>query len=139
MQIVRDLMQREVLTLPAAMPFTEAMHLIGVAGVHGAPVLDDKGAVIGVLSAMDLLRATEQAYDDERDDGEGSDPLAQLRSSTAQRLANPDPTWVSPDASIAEVARVMRETGCHRVLVGADGRLEGIVTAFDLLGAVSNA
>ena len=137
MQIVRDLMQRNVLTIPATMPFTEIIHLIVVAGVHGAPVLDDQGLVVGVISAMDLLRATEQAYDDDRDDGEGCDPVAELRASTAITLASPEPTWVSPETPLGEVARLMRDTGTHRVLVGSQRRLEGIVTAFDLLRAVS--
>ena len=33
----------------------------------------------------------------------------------------------------------MQETGSHRALVGSDGRLEGIVTAFDLLRLVPTA
>jgi CBS domain-containing protein len=136
MQTARDLMQRDVLTIPAAMPFTEIVHLVVVAEVHGAPVIDETGAVVGVISAMDLLRATEQAYDDERDEGEGADPLEHLRSSTASRLASPEPTWVAPDTPAADIARLMRETGAHRVLVGAAGRLEGILTAFDLLRLV---
>jgi CBS domain-containing protein len=136
MQIVRDLMERNVLTIPATMPFTEIVHLIVVAGVHGAPVIDDQGTVVGVISAMDLLRATEQAFDDERDEGEGSDPLAQLRSTTAIKLASPEPTWTSPETPAGELARLMRDGGIHRVLVGSQGRLDGIVTAFDLLRVV---
>lgn len=132
MPIVRDVMQRDVLTIPAAMPFAEILRVMVVAAVHGAPVIDENGKVVGMLSAMDLLRATEQAYDDERDEGEGADPLAQLRQATARQLASPEPAWVRPDAPLADVARLMKDTGSHRVLVGADGRLDGIVTAFDL-------
>ena len=48
------------------------------------------------------------------------------------------PIWVSPDCAICEVARLMRAEGIHRVLVGHDRRLAGILTAFDLLQAVSS-
>jgi CBS domain-containing protein len=136
MMNARDLMERNALTIPAAMPFTEIVHLLVVAGIHGAPVVDDGGAIVGVISAMDLLRATDQANDDEQDEGEGSDPLADLASATARDLASPEPVWVSPDMPAVEVARLMREEGLHRVLVGSDGRLQGIVTPFDLLRAV---
>ena len=139
MQLARDVMQREVLTIPAAMPFVEVVRLIVVAGIHGAPVVDDRGAVIGVISAMDLLRAIEEAYDDERDEGEGADPLEQLRSTCAGKLASPEATWVTPETSAGELARVMHEAGTHRVLVGSDGRLDGVVTAFDLLRLVPSA
>lgn len=137
MQIVSDLMKRDVLTIPATMPFIEIVHLIVVAGIHGAPVVDDQGAIVGVISAMDLLRATHQAYDDERDEGEGADPVDRLQSSTAVELASPEPVWVLPETPAAEVARLMRDSGIHRVLVGSQGRLHGIVTAFDLLRAVA--
>lgn len=136
MQIVRDLMERNVLTIPASMPFDEIVRLVVVAGIHGAPVIDEKGAVVGLISVMDLLRASDQAHDDDQDEGEGSDPGAELSSATAIELASPEPTWVSPDTPAGEVARLMRDAGIHRVLVGTRGRLEGIVTAFDLLRAV---
>jgi CBS domain-containing protein len=142
MPTARDLMERNALTVPASMPYPEIVRLLVVAGVHGAPVVDEHGAIVGVISVMDLLRAGDQAHDDDRDegeDGEDGDPTDQLLSTTAMQLASPDPTWVSGDASAAEVARLMRDEGIHRVLVGTDGRLEGIVTPFDLLRVVGES
>jgi len=136
MQLARDLMERNVLTIPANMAFADIVRLIVVAGIHGAPVIDEKGDIVGLISVMDLLRASDQAHDDEHDEGEGSAPGAQLGSATAMELATPESTWVSPETPAGEVARLMRDSGIHRVLVGTRGRLEGIVTAFDLLRAV---
>ena len=136
MPTARDLMERNALTIPATMRFTEVVRLLVVTGIHGAPVVDEHGAILGVISAMDLLRATDQTFDDERDEGEGADPVAQLLDATALELATPEPTWVTPETPAADVARLMREGGTHRVLVGRDGQLEGIVTSFDLLRAV---
>jgi CBS domain-containing protein len=130
-------MERNTLTIPSTMPFPEIVRLLVVAGIHGAPVVDEQGAIIGMVSAMDLLRASDQAHDDERDEGEGNDPLEQLSIATALELASPEPIWVAPEAPAGDVARLMHREGIHRVLVGADGRLEGILTAFDLLRAVS--
>jgi CBS domain-containing protein len=129
-------MQRNVLTIPASTPFSEIVRLLVVAGIHGAPVLDEHGAVVGLISVMDLLRASDQSHDDEQDDGEGATPGTQLCSATARELASPELTWVSPETPAGEVARVMRDEGIHRVLVGSPGSLDGIVTAFDLLRAV---
>lgn len=136
MQTARDLMQRNALIVPASMPFAEIVHLFVMTGIHGAPVIDGNGAVVGTISALDLLRETDQALDDERDEGEGSDPVNQLQTTTAAELASPEATWVSPDTPIGQVARTMREEGIQRVLVGTDGRLEGILTPNDLLAAV---
>src|SRR5688572_27885540 len=136
MQTARDLMQRNALTIPASMPFAEIVHLFVMTGIHGAPVVDGNGAVVGTISALDLLRETDQALDDERDEGEGSDPVNQLQTATAAELATPEAIWVSPDTPVGQVARTMREERIQRVLVGTDGRLEGILTPNDLLAAV---
>ncbi|MFB6205094.1 MAG: CBS domain-containing protein [Haloglomus sp.] len=45
---------------------------------------------------------------------------------------------VTSDASLAEVARLVRETGHNRVPVVDDGRLAGIVTVTDVVRALAN-
>lgn len=55
-----DLMTRNVIQLPAEMPLREAAHLLRQAQVSGAPVVDQQGRCVGVLSAADFLRWAEQ-------------------------------------------------------------------------------
>ncbi len=132
--IARDLMEPNVLTIPADMRFRDVQHLLVEAGCLGAPVVDERGVVVGVVSAMDLLRAADQAYDEDLDPEEQDEPG--LGEVTAADLANPEPTWVAPDAPADRIAQVMREHGLHRVLVGAPDQLLGVVSAVDLLRAV---
>jgi CBS domain-containing protein len=132
--LARDLMEPNVLTIPAKMKFREVQHLLVETGCYGAPVVDDRGIVMGVVSAMDLLRAADQAYDDDIDPGEGPEPDVGVL--TALELATPEPVWVAPEASPEQIALVMREHNIHRVLVGNDGKLVGVVSTFDLLRAV---
>lgn len=146
--LARDLMQVDPVTVLPGTPFLQIQHLFVVALIGGAPVVDDRGTVHGVISATDLLRVADQAFDDEVDSeaqaqgsfepSNGVEPPEQLGSLTAIDIASPEPIWVSPDCAICEVARLMRAEGIHRVLVGHDGRLAGILTAFDLLQAVSS-
>lgn len=135
MTTARDLMQSSTLTIPASMPFREVQHLMVVAGVHSAPVVNNDERVVGMVSAADLLRAADQAYDEDLDEGEEPDDAGDvvLERMTAQDLASPDVVWVAGDTPANEVAKLMRRESIHRVLVGNDGRLEGIVTTFDLL------
>jgi CBS domain-containing protein len=51
-----DLMSREVRTLPAGMPLREAARELARLGVHGAPVVDEAGRCVGVLSVSDFAR-----------------------------------------------------------------------------------
>jgi CBS domain-containing protein len=135
--LARELMRGEPITVPATMPFGELLHLFVVAGIGGAPVVDAAGAVLGMVTATDLLRAADEVLDADLDPGESKDPAGRFDTLTARELATPEVVWVAPDASIAHVAQRMREAGIHRVLVGERGRLEGVLTAFDLLGVIS--
>jgi CBS domain-containing protein len=55
-----DLMSRNVVQLPAQMPLRDAARLLRQAQVSGAPVVDQLGRCVGVLSAADFLRWAEQ-------------------------------------------------------------------------------
>jgi CBS-domain-containing membrane protein len=57
-----DLMSRDVKTIPAGMPLREAARELARLGIHGAPVGDEAGRCVGVLSVSDLARwATQMA------------------------------------------------------------------------------
>ena len=131
---VAELALREPMTVSGDMPFTELVHLFVAAHLDGVVVVNEQEAVVGVISSSDLLRATDQACDDEQDEDEPAKLEDRFAEITARELATPEPVWVSPDAPIREVARRMRDEGIHRVLVGRDGELAGVLTAFDLLG-----
>jgi CBS domain-containing protein len=133
--LARELMQPNPITVSSHMPLLELQHLLVVAHISGVPVVGADGQVTGVVSATDVLSAIEQALDEDHDPGESDDLLDELRAITAGDIATPEVVWVSPDTAVADVARMMRAEGIRRVLVG-NGRLEGILTAYDLLRAV---
>lgn len=49
-----------------------------------------------------------------------------------------NPIGVSPNDSVADAAKVMRRRGIHRVLVVERGKLEGIVSAMDIVRALAD-
>jgi CBS domain-containing protein len=134
--LARDLMQVNTLTIPAQMPLTEVQHLFIESQVSAAPVLDEAGDVIGLISAIDLLEMIDQTLDDDEDPEEPADLTERLTTLTAKELATPDVVWVTPVMPALEIAQIMQRDSIHRVLVGDGGKLAGIVTTFDLLRAV---
>lgn len=127
----RDVMKSDPLTVPPDAPFLEVQHLFVEAQIGGAPVVDAGGSVLGIVTSTDLLAAVDQVYDEDVDGEE-----ERLEDLTALDIASRDPVWVAPDMPIDEVAAIMRAGGVHRVLVGDDGRMLGMLTTFDLLEAV---
>jgi len=77
--------------------------------------------VDGVVSERDIVRAI----------AAGHDP----NTTTAMEVAHTDLAWCDPTATVAEVATEMMERYVRHVLVEDGGRLVGIVSARDLLGA----
>lgn len=142
---VRDVMQREVVTLDPAMSARDAERLLAEHRIGGAPVVDAAGRVLGVVTQSDLVRldaeppstAATGAFwsdvDDYRD-------LAALPAGdslvSVTRLMSRTVLATAPDETLQEAARRMREHRVHRLLVVEDGRLRGVVSALDLLVAV---
>jgi CBS domain-containing protein len=132
-------MKRDPITVRPDMPFLEIQRLFVQAHIGGAPVVGADGRVEGMITSSDLLRALDELCDEDLDADEPEDEealLDRLASITAREVETPEAIWVSPDASLRDVAQRMRDEGVHRVLVGDDGKLAGILTAFDLLEAV---
>lgn len=138
MSCASDLMTTDLVTVRPDMSLLHVQHLFVALQIGGAPVVDGRGHVVGVISSNDLMRAADQVCDADIDPTpRGNDGLPERLSALSVRdVATPDAVWVAPDAAVAYVAKLMRTEGIHRVLVGAPPRLDGILTAFDLLAAL---
>ncbi len=95
------------------------------AGDIGALVVGERDAVEGVVSERDLARAL----------ADRRDPATTRAIDVAHRTL----VWCDATATIGEVAMEMMEQYVRHVLVEEDGRLIGIVSARDLLGAYAAA
>jgi CBS domain-containing protein len=87
----------------------------------GLLVLGSVGDIEGVVSERDVVRAVAQ----------GLDPV----DTPARAVASTKLVWCDDTATVGEVAELMMEEYVRHVLLEADGRLVGIVSARDLLGA----
>lgn len=74
---------------------------------------------------------------------EEPDPRAmgvpELAEYTVEDIMTPAAFTVDSDTSVTELARFLLDRRIHRALVVDDGRLEGIVTSFDVLRAVGDS
>ena len=52
---VRDIMTRNVITVPVSMPVKDVAQLLSERRITGLPVVDAEDNVIGVLSELDII------------------------------------------------------------------------------------
>jgi CBS-domain-containing membrane protein len=144
-----DLMSRQLVLLAQDMSLKGAAHLLYQSDVSGAPVVDGAGRCIGVLSAMDFVHMAEEDRRTRRDPcpcpqeaAFTSSQIMEDESEKAQTVRDvmKQPVQVLPNTNIGELAKMMRESHTHRVIVcDGEGRPVGLVSAMDVLGAVAQA
>ena len=149
---VADVMSREVVSVPSSVSMDEAANRMSAQGVTSAPVVDDQGRCVGMLSAADFLR---------RDCPNHVTPVSHALSGAEHRLAYPsrEPLTIEridgcgihrhmttavqsirSDAAVVDAARVMCTAHLHRLPVLDDiGRPIGVVSSLDLVSAMMNA
>src|SRR3954451_16310352 len=59
--LVREVMTTPVLTVSRSYTITQAVHVLYEENVTAAPVVDDQGRTVGIVSELDLLRGEFEA------------------------------------------------------------------------------
>lgn len=121
---VREYMAANPLTVTPDMPILKAIHLLIEHRVTGAPVVDLRGNVIGMLSESDCLPvAIQSSYHEE------------LGGSVSEYMSHGVRT-VDADDSIVELAEEFLKTKLRRFPVLERQRLVGQISRRDVLRAL---
>ena len=149
----KDVMQSRVVKVGVDDPLLSVHRLFVDEEISGAPVVNEQGDVVGVLTIRDLLR--DQRDEEELAMGEleyyrdgvnlerlGSpdhqqEAVESLTSRTASDVMTGNVIAVAPDAPIREIVELVLVNRIHRVLVldSTEGgsSLVGIISLFDLV------
>lgn len=140
---VGDAMTYEVRTALVTDPVSLAMHIMLGARVSGLPVVDDKGALVGMLTEGDLLRRSEIGTERQRQRWLeivlGPRRLAQEYVETHSRrvgdLMTTAVLTVEESTPLADAISLLEKHHFKRVPVMRNGRLIGILSRADLMRA----
>ena len=89
---------------------------------NGVPVVDDRGGVIGIVTALDILRAMQGGK--------------KLNTMLARDIMTPNPSTVKKDTPVEEIIRILVEKEIVLVPVVEDvnrNKLIGVVARLDIL------
>ena len=129
---VRDVMTDHPVTIRAEAPLQEAARTLVRIGLGALPVVDDDGAVLGMISEREVIRhlLTIQAF---------TGPDARVAApptpggKTVRDVMTRQVLCVAPNQPLAEVASLMSNKDVDRVPVVRDGRLVGFLTRGDIV------
>jgi CBS domain-containing protein len=148
--VVRDIMGTDPATVGPDTPVEEVVALLREHELPGVPVVDGDGRCVGIVTEADLVLP----------DGDGDlhiphyinlfggtvflEPLSRFEgrlrkafASKASDMMTREPDTVAPDTTVREAARLIHGSGHNRLPVVEDGRLVGVVTRVDVLGALA--
>ena len=117
---VSDLQQHELYTAQADESLDEAADRMSWHQVGALPVLEGQH-LVGIITERDLTAAL----------AEGADPML----TPVSDYMTPAPEVPGPDSELAAAARVMLELGVRHLPIMGGGRLVGVLSMRDVLGA----
>ncbi|MGB5192098.1 MAG: CBS domain-containing protein [Polyangiales bacterium] len=123
---VTDYMTTPVETVRIGESLITANELFVGQGVSALGVVDDNGALKGVISRTDVLHAAIYTH------GE----TFRVPDRPVEELMQSPALTVSPDATLADAAKLMLKNRVHRVFVTRGDEPEGVLSTRDLMRAV---
>lgn len=124
----KDLMETEVLTLGEDDPVDAAVDRLVDSHLHGAPVVNAEGEVVGIVSPWDLYFATMTKA--------GGSGAAAGRLRVRDIMTSP-PVSASEETEIVDLCEMMYRLRIHRIPILRRGKLAGIVSSLDICRAVA--
>ncbi|MBO2455187.1 CBS domain-containing protein [Actinomadura barringtoniae] len=135
--LVQEAMSTAVVTVARSASVRQAIRILNDNQITAAPVTDETGHLVGIVSEMDLLRGEFEA-----------DPRAFARHVAAP--ADPPPRRVEdamttnvftvrPNSDVAELAEVMMSTGYKSVPVMDGPVIAGMISRRDLIAILARS
>jgi CBS domain-containing protein len=123
---ISKFMTRELITFKPDEDIWEVIKVIVNSKISGAPVVDSKGKLIGMLSEADCIKVILEIHDN-RPGGNG----------VVADYMNREVRTVTADKTLMEVAYAFTHHSYKRFPVLEDGKLVGQISRSDILRAIS--
>jgi CBS domain-containing protein len=147
---VSDIMDSNPVTVAPEASVEDVVATLREHQLPGVPVVDSDGRCVGMVTEADLVLPDEDGdlhiphyinlfggtvFLESLGRFEGR--LRKAFAANAADMMTRDPDAVGPDTTVRDAARLIHETGHNRLPVVDGGRLVGVVTRLDVLGALA--
>lgn len=138
---VRAVMSKNVITITRDADLHEAARILSEHRISGAPVVDEKGQVIGVISEADILTLAgmkqEHTFKDVLRNILGEPVPVRKSGNKVEDVMSFPPITAKADDDIGDVAKILDDRRIKRLPVVDDhGKLIGIIARADIIRAI---
>jgi len=139
-----DIMTQSTVTVAPDASIMHAIHLMLKRRISGLPVVDNAGALVGILTEGDLLRRAELGTQKRRPrwiefligPGRLASEYVSACGRTVGEVMTTSVHTVTEDAPLTDVVKIMESRQVKRLPVVRDGRVVGILSRANLLRAL---
>ena len=148
--LVRQIMSPDPVTVAPDASVEDVVRLLREHELPGLPVVDADGGLLGIVTESDLVIADDEGdlhlphYVELFGGFVFLEPLRRYESrlqkaaaATARDMMTADPVTVEADDPARKAARLIADSGHNRLPVVEGGRLVGVITRVDVLGALA--
>lgn len=139
---VAEWMSQEIVTVRPEATIAQLIELLESHAIHGAPVVDKKGKLQGVISMTDVVISEVNTlkksgfYFVGRLEPVKKPGVDELMHRQVRDLMNPKVFSLPPSATLGEAAEMLVANGIQRVVISDGDHLEGILSVTDILAAM---
>lgn len=144
----KDIMRKNVITISPDTSVEEIGRIFIEKGVSGAPVVDQEGSLVGIVTENDLISQNKKlhiptilrifdAFIPMESSSKVENEIRKMTASTAAEICTKEVVTVSEETTLPEVATIMAEKKIHLLPVIRDGRISGIIGKKDVIKGAS--
>ncbi len=130
-KVAAEVMTPDPVTVRATTPLPGVAEVMALRRLKRLPVVDGAGALVGMLSRVDLLRTAAGGFQEGREE---PPPMGLAHDAPLSTVMRRDVPVVQPDTPLADVFQTIVSTRLNRALVvDAERRVVGLVTDAELI------
>jgi CBS-domain-containing membrane protein len=144
---IKDVMTKDVVTVKRETTISELAKLFTEKHLSSIPVLDDAGALVGIVTETDLVEQDKSLHIPTvisifdwviclESDKKFEKELGKMTGQRVGDICSPAVITLSPEDQVSRAADLMSSRKVNAIPVLADGRLVGIVARIDLIRAM---
>lgn len=142
--IVKNIMKRDVITIPHTATYYEAAKILHDHNISGAPIVDENNKLIGMITEKDLFKVLYPFYKSYYENPElyadaedRENKASEIKDDSIEKFFSHDINTVTPETLIMKAGALLIAKGIHRMpVVDEDGKIAGIISRGDIFREV---